>query len=97
MGVKGLGGVNAPVQVVTQTAVGGASDPKQSAPEAPATESVRVPKGQLDRTRKNIPQGWMNDGGHDGFKPASIEQVADGYYLAAVHQSDVPKGQLKKH
>jgi len=51
-----------------------------------------VPKGQLNRTRASIPQGWNNDGGHKGFKPAVISQVAEGYHLAAVNRSDVPRG-----
>lgn len=83
---------------VQSTDVGGASSPYiQSAPTqtAPAPAPVSpsmVPKGQLERTRANLPQGWSNDGGHNGFKPANISQVAEGYYLAAVNKSDVPRG-----
>jgi hypothetical protein len=65
--------------------------PAQGSPE-PAAEAFRVPKGQLERTRGNLPGGWFNDGGHNGFKPATITQVVDGYHLAAVKHSDIPRG-----
>ena len=59
---------------------------------APGSPAFNVPKGQLDRTRGNLPQGWSNDGGHKGFKSATITQVADGYQLTAKNHSDVPRG-----
>lgn len=65
--------------------------PTQGAP-APRPAPDLVPKGQLDRTRDNLPRGWFNDGGHGGFKPAVIAHGAEGYTLAAVQHSDVPHG-----
>jgi hypothetical protein len=68
------------------------SEPTPTQGSEPTPTEVFVPKGQLERTRAKLPNGWSNDGGHNGFKSASIEQVADGYYLYATNASDVPKG-----
>ena len=78
--------MQSPVQSPTQSPV--QSDPVQSAP----TPTFNVPKGQLDRTRGNLPQGWSNAGGHNGFKAATITQVEAGYHLIPVNRADMPRG-----
>lgn len=77
--------------LVGMTSVGGTqgstSPVQQSAPQP-----TPVPKGQLNRTRDKIPTGWSNDGNHAGFKDAAISKSPEGFYLAAIRMSDVPRG-----
>ena len=88
-----------PVQSApVQSAIAGSSGQAAPAPTQAAKSAllVQVPKGQLGRVRSHIPNGWLSDGKHHGFKAAHLSPAAEGIRLNAVNPADIPRGQRKQ-